>query len=165
MQWKHIFTSKQKNESVGADEVMMIMHACATGALQHHPKSVAKPWQWTLQMHLWCLQPLSFPIVHIPISHMSLILSWFVVKVKSRVQTMQQMRQHFGAALLHYHHLPKTNWRHEQNLQFTTKTTSPWKNFKLFWGLRCIWRYGEAQGVQEVQKNTFGKYSTEGIPR
>ena len=73
------------------------------------------------EMHLWCLQPLSFPIVHIPISHMSLILSWFVVKVKSR-QTLQQIQATFRCcAVALYHNLPKTNWRHEQNLQFTTK--------------------------------------------
>ena len=36
---------------------------------------------------------------------------------------------------------------------------------KFFRGYHSIWRYGEAQGVQEVQKNTFRKYSTEGIPR
>ena len=35
--------------------------------------------------------------------------------------------------------------------------------FKFFGGYHCIWRYREAQGVQEVQKNTFGKYR--GIPR
>ena len=47
----------------------------------------------------------------------------------------------------------------------TNRFTAPWNFLKFFGGLHCIWRYGEAQGVQEVQKNTFGKYSTEGIPR
>ena len=54
------------------------------------------------------------------------------------------------------------------SLQAFTKCyqyTAPWNFFKFFGGLHCIWRYGETQGVQEVQKNTFGKYSTEGIPR
>ena len=44
-------------------------------------------------------------------------------------------------------------------------STAPWKYFKFFGGYHCIWRFREAQGVQEVEKNTFGKYSTEGIPR
>ena len=41
----------------------------------------------------------------------------------------------------------------------------PLEFFRFFGGYHCIWRYGEAQGAEEVQKNTFGKYSTEGIPR
>ena len=44
-------------------------------------------------------------------------------------------------------------------------STAPWKYFKFFGGYHCIWRYGETPRVQEVQKNTFGKYFTEGIPR
>ena len=32
-------------------------------------------------------------------------------------------------------------------------------------GVHRIWRYGEAQGVEEAQKNPFGKHSTEWIMR
>ena len=63
------------------------------------------------------------------------------------------------------------DWYKAVSLRYPTSSwqkcqcTAPWKIFKFFGGLHCIWRYGETQGVQEVQKNTFGKYFTEGIPR
>ena len=40
--------------------------------------------------------------------------------------------------------------------------TTSWKISMLFGGYHCIWRHREAQGVQEVQKNAFGNFSTEG---
>ena len=39
------------------------------------------------------------------------------------------------------------------------------KKIKFFGGSQNIWRYREAQGDQEVQNNTFGKYSMQWIPR
>ena len=56
-------------------------------------------------------------------------------------------------------------WSPQQTHTHIIAGTAPWKFFKFCGGYHWIWRYGEAQGVQEVQKNTFGKYSTEGIPR
>ena len=53
----------------------------------------------------------------------------------------------------------------EFSMRLHIYSTAPRKIFKIFGGYHGIWRYGEAQGVQEVQKKTFGKYSTEGIPR
>ena len=42
----------------------------------------------------------------------------------------------------------------------------PLEFFKVFWRLPLHLKvYGEAQRAQEVQKNTFGKYYTEGILR
>ena len=48
---------------------------------------------------------------------------------------------------------------------FELNTQPIGKKIKFFGGSQNIWRYREAQGDQEVQKNTFGKYSMQGIPR
>ena len=64
-----------------------------------------------------------------------------------------------------FHEIMKKTEIFRQFLNTSKFRSQPLGNFLGFLGLPLQLKVWGGPGVQEVQKNTFGKYSTEGIPK